>query len=151
MRAEKLIFSVIFVFFLVWSGRVQAYSTGYLTASQIERVKAAKALLEEVDTKSLSQTIRELERSPHPMTNLEIKEAEAKAYTDIVKEEEVQGQKKKEWLYSMVCLNMAYLQFGGGPGTSRDTTDLNRLIRQKLKKYLPPGLLQQEAVSHSLE
>ena len=75
----------------------------------------------------------------------------AKTYADIVREINVEGQKKKEWLYSMVCLNMAYLQFGGSQGKSGSTTELNRLIRQKLKKYLPPELLKQPGFAYSLE
>ena len=101
--------------------------------------------------KSLWESISELEKTRHPEINLEMKEAMARTYVDIVKEINVQGQKKKEWLYSMVCLNMAYLQFGGSQGKPGSTTELNRLIRQKLKEYLPPNALQQPGYVYSLE
>ena len=82
---------------------------------------------------------------------LAIKKAEEKAYAEIVREFNVEGQKKKEWLYSMVCLNMAYLQFGGTQGKAGSTTELNRLIRQRLKKYLPQDVLRQPGFIYSLE
>jgi hypothetical protein len=99
----------------------------------------------------LRATIDEVEKAPHPLINLQMKEAMAKAYTDIVKEINVEGQKKKEWLYSMVCLNMAYLQFGGSPGKYGSTTELNRLIRQKIIQYLPVNALKQPGFVYSLE
>jgi glycogen operon protein len=93
----------------------------------------------------------QLEKSRHSETNLEMKEAMAKTYTDIVREFNVVAPKKKEWLYSMVCLNMAYLQFGGSQGKYGSTTELNRLIRQKLIKYLPPDVLKKTGSLHTLE
>jgi hypothetical protein len=51
----------------------------------------------------------------------------------------------------MVCLNMAYLQFGGSQGKYGSTTELNRLIRQKLKAYLPSDVLKQPGFIYSLE
>jgi hypothetical protein len=142
----KKIFTIILIFLAT-----SAYASGYLTASDIARVKVVKALLYGVDKKSLQETIDELEKTRHPQINLQIREAMAKAYTDIVSEIDVKGQKKKEWLYSMVCLNMAYLQFGGSQGTPGSTTSLNRLIRQELKKYLPPNALKQPGFFYSLE
>jgi hypothetical protein len=75
----------------------------------------------------------------------------AKAYADIVRDQDVVGEKKKEWLYSMVCLNMAYFQFGGTQGPPGSATSLNRLIRRKLKEYLPPSVLKQPGFLYSLE
>jgi len=129
----------------------ESYRGGYLTAQEIDRVKALKELLQGVDKKTLRQTIKELEKARHPHFNLEMQEAMAKTYTDIVKEINVEGQKKKEWLYSMVCLNMAYLQFGGSKGKYGSTTELNRLIRQKLIKYLPNDALKQPGFVYSLD
>ena len=121
-----------------------------MTAQEIQRVRAVKELLEGIDKKSLQETIDELEKTRKPQINLEMREAMAKAYTDIVRDFNVEGQKKKEWLYSMVCLNMAYLQFGGGQGPSDSTTSLNRLIRQELRKYLPPDILKQPGFLYAL-
>jgi len=126
------------------------YRSRHLTDQELQRVKIVKELLGSVDKKTLRQTVDELERARHPQVNLEMKEAMAKAYTDIVREIDVEGQKKKEWLYSMVCLNMAYLQFGGSQGNYGSTTELNRLIRQKLKEYLPSDVLDRSGFLHSL-
>ncbi len=141
----------IFLFLITSAYAEQGYRYGHLTAQEIERVRQVEALLGGVDTKSLRETINELERSRHPYINLEVKEAMAKAYTDIVREINVEGQSKKEWLYSMVCLNMAYLQFGGDEGRPGSTTELNRLIRKKLMEYLPSDLLKQFGSMYSLE
>jgi len=140
---KKFFFLIIFLF-LTASARA-------FTAQDIQRVKAVKQLLEGIDTKSLQQTMDELGKTRHPQLNLQIREAMAKTYTDIVKEENVSGQKKKEWLYSMVCLNMAYLQFGGYQGARENTTTLNRLIRRKLKEYLPADVFKQHGFLYSLE
>ena len=143
----------IFIIFLFLATSVQAQvinKSRYLTPQEMERVKAVKELLYDVDKKSLNETIRELEKSRQAHIDLEMREAMAKTYTDIVREISVEGQKKKEWLYSMICLNMAYLQFGGSQGKPGTTTELNRLIRQKLKKYLPPDVLNQSGFLYSL-
>ena len=148
----RSLLSLIIFIFLATSVHAQGdYRSGHLTASDIERVKAVKVLLYDVDTKSLQETIDELEKTRHLQINLQIREAMAKTYTDIVREINVKGQKKKEWLYSMVCLNMAYLQFGGSQGKSGSTTELNRLIRRKLKEYLPPNVSEQPGFIHLLE
>jgi len=139
--------------FLTTSAHAQTYygNNRHLTASEIERVKALKELLEGVDTQPLWKTIHELEKTRHPEINLEMKEAMAHAYVDIAKEFGIEEQKKKEWLYSMVCLNMAYLQFGGVKGAPGSTTELNRLIRQKLIKYLPSNAFNQAGFIYSLD
>ena len=138
---------VIFIF-----SAAPAHAQGnFPTGQDIERVKALKAILYDVDTKSLPETIEELQKTRHPQINLQMREAMAKTYADIVRDVNVEGQKKKEWLYSMVCLNMAYLQFGGSQGTPGSTSSLNRLIRRKLKGYLPPNALKQAGFFYSLE
>jgi hypothetical protein len=152
MRFKKQFFLLVIFTFLATSVHAQAnHRRSLLTAQEIERVKAVKELLYGVDKRSLQETIDELQRARHPQLGLEMQEAMAKAYTDIVKEINVEGQKKKEWLYSMVCLNMAYLQFGGSQGKAGSTTELNRLIRQKLKQYLPPDIFKQPGFLYSLE
>jgi len=148
MRYKRLLFSLVIILSLSPSAFSQSRR---LTEDDIQRVKVVKQLLIGVDKDSLWKTISDLEKTPYPQINLQIKEAMAKAYTDIAGEYNVTGQKKKEWLYSMVCLNMAYFQFGGDQGNSRNTTDLNRLIRQKLKGYLPLKVLKQHGLIYSLD
>jgi len=122
-----------------------------LTTQEIDRVRAVKKLLYEVDTKSLKRTIQDLESTRHPQTGLDMMEAMANTYIELVRDYRPEGQKKKRWLYSMVCLNMAYLQFGGSKGKVGSTTELNRLIRQELLKYLPSNILTQPGFLYSLE
>jgi hypothetical protein len=152
MRFRKRFFlGIIFIFIAASAHAQESYNTGHLTEGEIQRLKAVKVLLYGVDKKSLQATIEEVEKARDPQISLQMKEAMARAYTDIVKEINVQGQQKKEWLYSMVCLNMAYLQFGGSQGKYGSTTELNRLIRRKLTEYLPPNALKQPGFVYSLE
>ena len=152
MKFVNKLFPLVIIIFLATPAQADGkYWNRHLTFQEIQRVKAVKSILDGVDKKSLQETIQDLEKTRHPQASLEVREAMANAYADIVKEINVDGQKKKEWLYSMVCLNMAYLQFGGSQGKYGSTTELNRLIRQKLEKYLPPNALKQPGFFYSLE
>ena len=151
LLGRQLFLSIILLFLSASAHADENYKHAYLTPPEIERVRAFKELLYGVDKKSLGETIDELERTRHPQINLLMREAMARTYADIVREINVEDQKKKEWLYSMVCLNMAYLQFGGDQGNSRNTTSLNRLIRRKLISYLPSNASKQQGFIYSLE
>jgi hypothetical protein len=110
-----------------------------LSDPQISRIKAYRLLVANIDPQPLAQAVAELERTRYPLVNLQIKEAMARAYADIVREQKVEGKSKQQWLYSMIKLNMAYLQFAGkAPGQDRDP--LNQLIRQTLRTHLPPDI-----------
>lgn len=141
----KKLFLTVF-FFMIF---VSTVSAGTLSQSQVERVKAVRALLAGVDNRTLQDTISELANSKFPEGNLEIMEAIAATYQEMVSEYQVEGQAKKEWLHSMVCLNMAYLQAGGI--AERSDTGLNMVIRRKLKKYLSPQLLSDPELFYSVE
>ena len=137
----KLLSSFICCFFLVsycWAN--QTAGSRHLTTQEIERVKALKVTLRDVDSKTLDQTISDLEKTGYPRLNLEIRETMAKAFVDIVNEQHVSGVKKKQWLYSMVTLNMAYLQMVGLHVKDDEKKEINKLIRYKLKTYLPKGI-----------
>lgn len=120
-----------------------------LTAVDIERVKAFKQLSSDVDKKSLSQIIDEIQTADNPQLELAMQEAIAKTYCDVAKEQNVVEQKQKEWLYSMVTMNMAYLQFGAKQDDSGNA--LNRLVRRKLREYLPPEVLNQPGFQVNLQ
>ncbi len=148
---SRFYFLIIFTF-LTASAYAQVSPTlKHLTPQEIERVRVVEELLQGVDKKSLWATVHELEKTRHPQISLQMREAMAKAYADIVREVNVQDPKKKEWLYSMICLNMAYLQFGGSQGAPGSTSELNRLIRQKLKEYLPVAVFNQSGFLYSLQ
>ncbi len=142
---KKILLLIVFCCLVVpvWAQPAGTRLTGEDTE---QRVRVFKELIRDVDAKSLQQTIREIEGAEYPQIELLMQEAIAKTYADIVLQEKVVDQKQKEWLYSMVTINMAYLQFGGGQDDSGNA--LNSLTRRKLKEYLPaevlthPGFLQ---------
>lgn len=122
-----------------------------LNTKQIERLRAVKLMLADVESKSLTQMQRELEATDDPAMQLDIKEAMARAYSEIVQEQQVSGKGRKVWLYSMVALNMAYFQFGGSKDSAAGATNLNKLIRQKLKTHLPAGIFKRPGFHTSVE
>ncbi len=129
---------------VVMASMVQAADTpsaGSFSTGEIARIKAFKALVQEVDQKSLTETVHDLEKSPYPHLNLQMKEAMARVYADLVEDKKVEGKAKKAWLYSMVSLNMAYLQFEGTKDNAGNAEPLNRLIRRKLKECLPKDII----------
>jgi len=124
---------------------------GILTTAQEERVQSCSRLLQGVESKSVDARIRELEQSPTPEESLQVVEAIAKTYADIVKEQNISEPKKQEWLYSMISLNMAYLQLGGLNIQQSGDSALNKMIRLRLKEYLSPELINNKEVFTSLE
>lgn len=113
-----------------------------VTDRHYQRIESFKALLNDVDHTSLDQTVDQLNNTEFPIMNMYIQEAIAKAYDDIVREQDVEGVAKKRWLYSMIKLNMAYMQFGGNETTDKKPTALNKLIRQRLTQYLPKEIIE---------
>lgn len=112
------------------------YAQGSFSAAQIVRIKALKQRLGVVDKKSLEKTISELQKARDSEVALQIQETIARVYEDIVAEQDIRDEATQEWLYGMVALNMANLQFGG---RSRDS--VSQMIAQKLKKALPAAIL----------
>lgn len=147
MKIFLRIFFILFLFSLV-PGPV--FSEETLSPEQIERVKACKRLLEEIDTKPLPRTLRELERSTYPELHLRIMEAMANTYVELVREHKVVKLKDKHWLYGMIAMNMANLQFGGGIEGDRDAA-LNHLIQRKLLEHLPANIAEHPGFSKSVE
>ena len=122
-----------------------------MTLSEVQRVRALKELLGGVDSKTLQQTVDELEKADYPRVNLDMKEAITKTYADIVRDKNVIDQEERVWLYSMVTLNMAYLQLGGTQDKAGSTGPLNQLIRRKLREYLPPEIFNRPGFSFVVE
>jgi len=119
-----------------------------LSQAQIQRVKTAKGLLGAADPRTAGEIGDELSKGRFTEENLQIFEAIAQTYRDMVVEYNV-GPEKKEWLHSMILLNMAYFQFGGS--SEANDTGLNIMIRRKLKQYLSPELLADPNLFYSLE
>jgi hypothetical protein len=150
MRTYRLTFFMLLAcgMFLVGQEKTAA-ALGGLTPEQYERVKACKDLLAGIDNKSLEATVEELTQSKTPEADLQISEAIAKTYAELVKEYQVESKERKEWLFSMVQLNMGYLRLGGGQNQPEGA--LNGLIWVKLKKYLSPDLLNDSKLFYSIE
>ncbi len=130
---KKILWLILFV--LIAS---PAYSKGSkLSAEQVERVKVFKAQIAEVDKKTLAKTITEIERTNDPHMVLQIQEAIAKVYSDIVADQAIKDQATKEWLYNTVSMNMANIQFGGRVGGN----PVNQMITGRLQKALPKGIM----------
>lgn len=142
----------VFIFLLLFSARAFGEGNGRqasrLSLEQMERVKVCKRLMDGADGKSLEQTVKDLERTLYIEENLLILEAVARTYSEIAHKYEVMGKGRKEWLHSMVMLNMAYLQLGGGEQAG--TSALNMLISRKLVGYLPPDLFKNPEIFQSL-
>ena len=120
-----------------------------LSQAQMERVKAAKQLLGAADPRAVEEIADEFSKTRLTEGNLQIFEAVAQTYRDMLLEYPQAAQGKKEWLHSMILLNMAYFQFGGS--SEENDSGLNITIRRKLKKYLSPELLADPNLFYSLE
>lgn len=118
-----------------------------LTPQQLERVKVCHRLLEGAQNKSVQEMSTDIEQMPSPEKHLQILEAVALTYSEIVQEQKIEEQDRREWLHSMIALNMGYLQLGGaGSGDP-----MHRMIQRKLKAHLSPALLKDPELFQSLE
>ena len=140
---------VTFILFFLFASLSYADSF-HLTQQQIERVRTSQNLLMDVDRRPLPKIIKDLEATFSPAENLQILEAIAATYDEIVRELKVTGQKKKDHLHDMIRLNMAYFQLAGK--TNDHTQDpVNLLIRRKLKRHLSPELFSNPHLFFSME
>lgn len=113
---------------------------GALSTGQMDRVQACRRLLGGANERTAAQISADLTRSAFPEENLQILEAEARTFAELVLEQGVTDPAQKEWLYNMIALNMAYLQFGGINIKQSDDKVLNKMIRRKLREHLPAAL-----------
>lgn len=143
-----LIWAAALVSCIFWVSVAQAQR---LSKAQIERVKACKTILREVDDKPLQSIINDLENRPYPEENLQILEAVAGTYEEIVREQNLTDLAQKERLHGMIRLNMAYLQFGGSEDTVGGASGLNYWICRKLKAHLPAAIWNHPGIFHSIE
>lgn len=127
---------------------LQAHAAA-LNPQQIERIKEAKKLLGSVDPRTVGDISAELSKTRFAEENLQILEAVAQTYRDMILEYEEVTNDKREWLHSMILLNMAYFQFGGS--SEQGDTGLNIVIRRKLRKYMSPELMANPNLFYSLE
>jgi len=118
--------------------------------SQTERIDQVRTLLADVDGRSAQEIIKDLNTTKSPEGQLQILEAIAQTYRDMVVEYDVTVQARKDWLHSMILLNVAFYQFGGMDDDQNETM-LNVAIRRKLKSYFSAQLMESSGLFYSLE
>jgi hypothetical protein len=147
MRAFFLLSS-----FFLWTAGAVFLAPAVLADAPLtnaQRINRVRTLLADVDTRSTQQLISDLKASSSPEGQLQILEAVAQTYQEMVEQYEVATPSQKKWLHSMILLNVAYFQFGGAPD-DENTTELNIAIRRKLNNYLPEKLRKDPRLFYSL-
>ena len=128
-----------------------AYANTDLSTEQIERVTKAKRLLGDADQGSLTKTIHRLKKSPAVEGELQIIEAVAATYDELVRKYKPADKMARERLLDKIRMNMAYFQLGGPDTENPRESSLNIVIRRKLKEHLPSELINQPGFLYSLE
>jgi hypothetical protein len=136
----------VLLFAVGWAGPVGAG----LSDQHAQRVAQARKILAEVDLRSAQDIIDAFNRTTAPEANLQIYEAVAATYDDLVRRKQVTDPASKKSLYNQIRLNVAYLQFGGDPD-AENGKKLDLWIRQTLFRHLPRELMENPAIFHSLD
>ena len=141
------------IFFIVFVGcyAVCAWAQAGLSALQMNRLAHAKELLGAVDTRAVEMIAAEIAKSPAAEGALQIFEAVARVYADLVDEYELTDYEARERLLERIRMNMAYFQLGGPDAEGPGESGLNVLIRRRLIRHLPPELMSDPRLFHSLE
>ena len=139
--------TIILLFLLAASANA---SGNDLSARQAERLSEARHILAEVDPRSEEAIARELLTTPYPEENLQIYEAVARTYLDLVTRKEIVDPQAKTQLFNKIRLNVAFLQFGGSPASGTGKK-MDVWIRQTLVRHIPAELLGSPALFHSLQ
>lgn len=121
------------------------------TASEIQRLTKAKTLLMDTENRSVQDILKEFEAMGSPQQQLIIYEAVAAAFRDVQEKYGEDSRQSREQLLAKIRLNMAYFQLGGAVGEQAGMGELNKLIRRKLKQYLPENIWDNPDLFHSLE
>jgi len=116
----------------------------------LARIHSAKMLVTDHDPRSVEDILRELQKTSSAEGNLQIYEAVAATYRDLVVDKNVIDEADQKNLYDQIRMNVAFIQFGGDPNYSGGKK-INRWIRQTLMKYLPRDLINDETIFHSAE
>ena len=139
---------IVLILFLLLVSPPVAASKAHLSDTHLARLVQAQKLLADVDSRSQSEIIDELNQTSFPEGNLQIYEAVAATYKELTQHKDIARINKKKRLYDFIRLNIAYLQFGGEIG--QGNKDLNALIRQTLQRHLPKELLDNDQLFYSL-
>ena len=121
------------------------------TQAEIRRLTEARALLMDTEKRSRDEIIKEFDETGLPREHLEIYEAIAATFRDITNKYGENSPQSREQLLEKIRMNMAYFQLGGPDTEQPGGSELNRLIRRKLKQYLPEKIWDNPKLFHSLE
>lgn len=146
----KILFGTFLFLSVAFSAQANMGCRGYLNEDDVERIRKSRALIGNVDKRSLQRMVDDLEANGCPPMNAVIFEAIARTHDDIVREQKIVDARKEEFLYSKIKLNMAFLQLTGGQHHG-DGDPLNRMIRFKLKQYLTEDVLTDPRFFHKVE
>jgi len=143
----KLNTLLVFIMFLILPQSAQADNGD---GAFLARILDAKTLVADLDPRSVEDISIELRSTSSPEGNLQIYEAVAATFRDLVINGDVTDEVGKKNLYDQIRMNVAFIQFGGNPNTSSGKK-IDRWIRQTLMKYLPQDLLKDEDMFYSAE
>lgn len=115
----------------------------------LARIHDAKMLVAELDLRTVEDIFRELNATSSPEGNLQIYEAMAATFRDLVVGGDAADEAGRKSLYDQIRMNIAYIQFGGNPKSGGRRVD--RWIRQTLRKYLTKDLMKDEDIFHSVD
>lgn len=116
----------------------------------LKRIHEVKEIVKDLEPRSAGDILKDLRETSSPEGNLQIFEAVAATYKDLVVHKNIVDKKDKRDLYDQIRLNVAFIQFGGNPN-SGDGKKLDRWIRQTLIKYLPQDLMNDEDMFFSID
>ena len=114
----------------------------------LQRIRKAKELIAELEPRSAEDIAQEFIKTSSPEGNVQIFEAIAATYNDLIIRKNIVEDEGKKDLYNQIRLNVAFIQFGGDP-SYEGGKKLNRWIRQTLMKYLSKDLISDEDIFYS--
>src|SRR3989338_3875838 len=92
---------------------VSSYGNTDLSVEQSSRAEKVKKLLGDADTHTLSIILGEIKKSSYPEGELQIHEAVAQTFRDMVQKYQPADKEARIRLLDKVRMNMAYFQLGG--------------------------------------
>lgn len=128
---------------------VSVHAAQPLDAEQLNRLRTVRWILDEVDKRSFGEIVQDLQKTTFSEGHLQLLEAVAQTYKELLVDYQIAGLEKKKWLHGMIQLNLAYLQLGGAQQNTASA--LNALIQQKLLRHLPPETLSDPRLVQPLE
>ncbi len=128
----------------------QAVQAGSDDSIFLARIHDAKMLVADLDPRTVEDISRDLQSTSSPEGNLQIFEAVASTFRDLVIDGNIVDDKGKKNLYDQIRMNVAFIQFGGNPNL-RNGKKIDRWIRQTLMKYLPRELMKDDDIFYSAD